>query len=261
MAALAVVLFLVGSGVGYLLGRPAASVEPGPVDGLDRPTTIPRVQGWYRGQDVAYLDYGLMTNVAAPILVFFRADAPDTMVTGQSNVIDTIPGQPGYSDFWQVHKVLVPTGYVPNTIRSLDAAVASGYEIEVTPIIVNCPVVNPGTSIEGSSQGLVAGWYRGRQVFYFDHGANSASEGSVVLDAPIYVFFRMDGSPVAGQRNVIDVRPGDTGYSDLWRVTTVSVDASYMSNSLTSAADILAAEAGGSVTLDVTALRVNCPVV
>jgi len=260
---IAIALLLAGLGAGYYVGRPATTptAAPGPVDGLERPTTIPRVDGWYRGMAVQYLDYGPQPNVAAPILVFFRASAPGTMVAGQQNIIDTIPGQPGYSDFWRVHKVLAPADYVANSIRSFEQAMASGYPIEATDILVNCPVVNPGTTIAGGGTGLTSGWYRGREVFYFDHGANSPGEGWVVVDAPIYVFFTAGGAPVAGQKNVIHVKPGDAGYSDLWRVMKVTVGVGYVADSLRDAEAIAMAQEAGEVTLESTDIYVNCPVV
>jgi len=261
IAVVAIVLFLAGLGAGFLLWRPAPVSSPGPVDGLSRADTIPLVDGWVNGTDVQYLDYGPMSNVAVPILVFFQAGSPDTPVAGQRNIIDTIPGQPGYSDFWRVHKVLAPAGYVANSIRSFEEAVASGYTIEETGLIVNCPVVNPGAQIQGSNTAPVAGWYRGREVFYFDHGVNSPGDGSVVRDAPIYVFFRSDGTMVPGQRNVIDVVPGDVGYSDLWRVMMVTVGPGYMANTLRSEAAIAAEEAAGNLTIATTDIYVNCPVV
>src|SRR2546429_7181052 len=213
----AVALLVAGLGIGYLLGRPAATTPPGAVSGLTRADTIPRVDGWYRNASVSYLDYGPQSNVAVPILAFFQAASPSTPVAGQRNIIDTIPGQPGYNDFWRVYKVLAPNGYVANSIRSLADAVASGYTIEATNIVVNCPVVNPNATIAGSSATPVTGWYRNRDVFYFDEGTRSPAAGSVVQDAPIYAFFHSDGTPVSGQRNVIDVLPGAAGYSDLWR--------------------------------------------
>jgi len=260
-AIVAVVLLVAGLGAGYYLGRPAPVPTPGAVDGLARANTIPRVDGWYRNASVSYLDYGPQPNVAVPILVFFQAASPSTPVAGQRNIIDTIPGQPGYSDFWRVYKVLAPSGYVANSIRSLATAVASGYKIEPTDIVVNCPVVNPAAKVAGSTTPPVSGWYRDREVFYFDHGTNSETHGSVVEDAPIYAFFRGDGSPVGGQKNIIDVLPGDAGYSDLWRVVKVVVAASYMANSLKDARSIVAARDAGQVTLETTDIYVNCPVV
>lgn len=262
LALLTVVVLVAGIVVGYLVPRPAPSPQaPGPVSGLDRSNTVPRVMGWYRGGDVTYLDYGPMENVAIPILVFFQEGSPDTPVAGQMNIIDAIPGQPGYSDFWRVHKVLAPSGYVSNSIRSFEDALASGYAIEPTDIIVNCPVVNPEARLQGSASPPVAGWYRDRQVFYFDHGANSPGDGFVVHDAPIYAFFDQGEQPVAGQRNVIDVVPGDAGYSDLWRVTKVIVGPNYVANNLRSAASIMAEASAGNVTLEPTGIYVNCPVI
>jgi hypothetical protein len=210
---------------------------------------------------VSYLDYGPQSNVAVPILAFFQAASPAMPVAGQKNIIDTIPGQPGYSDFWRVFKVLAPSGYVANSIRSLGDAVASGYAIEATGIVVNCPVVNPGATIQGSTSTPTSGWYRNREVFYFDHGASSPGHGFVVDSAPIYAFFHADGSAVAGQKNVIDVRPGDAGYSDLWRVSKVTVGGTYTANDLKDARSILAARDAGQVTVAVTDIYVNCPVV
>jgi len=260
-AVIAISLLLVGVGVGYLLGRPTPAPAPGPVDGLARANTIPRVDGWHRNASVSYLDYGPQSNVAVPILAFFQASSPTTPVAGQRNIIDTIPGQPGYSDFWRVYKVLAPAGYVANSIRSLAEAVASGYTIEATDTIVNCPVVNPGATIQGSSSSPVSGWYRNREVFYFDHGTGSPAEGFVVVDAPIYAFFHGNGTPVAGQRNVIDVLPTQPGYSDLWKVVKVVVGATYVADSLRDARSILAAAEAGQVSLETTTIYVNCPVV
>ena len=108
----------------------------------------------------------------------------------------------------------------------------------------------------------MSGWYRNREVFYFDQGQRSPANGSVVRSAPIYAFFQADETtPVAGQRNVIDVRPADPGYSDLWRVVKVIVGPTYVANDLKDATAILAAAASGGVTLQATDTYVNCPVV
>src|SRR5467141_3101515 len=192
-AIVAIALLLVGLGAGYLLGRPAPAAIPGPVSGLPR-TTIPRVDGWFRNASVSYLDFGPQSNVAVPILAFFQASSPSTPVAGQRNIIDTIPGQPGYSDFWRVFKVLAPSGYVANTIRSLGDAVASGYTIQMTDTVVNCPVVNPNATVAGSAATLVSGWYRNRDVSYVDEGTRSPANGWVVVDAPIYAFFHANGT-------------------------------------------------------------------
>src|SRR5438552_1241580 len=145
-AIVAIALLLVGIGAGYVLGRPATPVPLGPVNSLARASAIPRVDGWFRNTSVSYLDFGPQANVAVPILVFFQASSPSTPVAGQRNIIDTIPGSPGYSDLWRVTKVVVDTSYVANSLkdaRSILAARDAGQlTIDPTMIYVNCPVVS-----------------------------------------------------------------------------------------------------------------------
>ena len=243
------------------MGRPSSPLAPGPVNDLTRPSIIPLVHGWYRGMDIAYLDFGSSITVAAPILAFFHAEAPDSSVVGQKNIIDTIPGLPGYSDFWRVYKVVVPSTYVVNSIRSFEEAVASGYPVQATDLVVNCPVVNPNATIQGHTATPTQGWFRDREVFYFDLGTNTHAEGFVVNTAPIYAFFYSDGSQVADQRNVIGLRPSDPGYSDLWQVVKVIVDPSYVANSLNDTNAIMMESAAGLIRLETTGMYVNCPVV
>lgn len=109
---------------------------------------------------------------------------------------------------------------------------------------------------------LVSGWYRDRAVEYYDFGANSAVNGSIVKTAPIYVFIHglnPDGSPqfVEGQHNVVDMVPGEEGYSDLWQVMLVTVPEEYEPDSITSKAKLDAA--GYEITP--TDMLVNCPIV
>src|SRR5207237_4377567 len=165
-AIVAIALLLVGIGAGYVLGRPATPAPLGPVNSLARASAIPRVDGWFRNASVSYLDFGPQANVAVPILLFFQASSPSPPVAGQRKIIDTIPGQPGYNDFWRVFKVLAPSGYVANTIRSLAHAVASGYTIQMTHTVVNCPVVNPNATAGGSAPSHVSGCSRDRAICY-----------------------------------------------------------------------------------------------
>src|SRR2546427_13158053 len=107
-AIVAIGLLVAGLGIGYLLGRPAPVTAPGAVSGLTRPSTIPHVDGWHRNASVSYLDYGPQSNGAVPILAFFQPASPNTPVAGQPNIIDTIPGQPGYNDVLPVAKAPAP---------------------------------------------------------------------------------------------------------------------------------------------------------
>lgn len=74
----------------------------------------------------------------------------------------------------------------------------------------------------------------------------------------IYVFFKSGATtPIAGQNNVIPTIPGDAGYNDFWLVNKVTVPDTYVPNSFTSEAEILAS--GYAITKTTTI--VNCPVV
>ena len=110
---------------------------------------------------------------------------------------------------------------------------------------------------------LVGGWYRGEPVVYYDFGMqsplmNAASVGA----APIWVFITgMDagGEPqfVPHQHNIVDVVPGDMGYSDLWQVNLVTVPEDYVADSITTKADL---DAMAYPTVQ-PGLFVNCPIV
>ena len=110
---------------------------------------------------------------------------------------------------------------------------------------------------------LIAGWYKGREVEYYDFGMHTPlTEGSSVLTAPIYVFITgMDasGNPqfVEGQHNVIAVVPGEEGYSDLWQVMLVTVEDGYEADSAKSVDAVMS----GGFEVTETDMFVNCPVV
>ena len=111
---------------------------------------------------------------------------------------------------------------------------------------------------------LVAGWYRGREVKYYDFGMNTKLAGAssaAIGAAPLYAFItgkNADGTPklVAGQHNIVTLKPGDTGYSDLWQVNMVTVPADYKADSAKSKADI---DKGGYA-ITTTEMFVNCPI-
>lgn len=95
------------------------------------------------GQVVKYYNFDVQPATPAPTYAFFVAGATSP-VAGQLNVIDVLPGDAGYNDFWQVMMVTVPSSYVANTIASLSEIQTAGYTITPTNMLVNCPVVPAG---------------------------------------------------------------------------------------------------------------------
>jgi len=224
------------------------------------------------GETVQYYDFDVMPTSPAPIYAFFDEDG--NPIEGQLNVVGVVPGDEGYSDFWQVHKVTVPDEYQANTVTSAEGLMDAGYDIEVTNTIKNCPIVPDGStaserhSSDESPTDLVEGWYDGEVVYYLLFGGRplETMDGSVPL-SPIYVTFNTNpgeegGGPPSGfmteadsdqTHNVTATVPSDSSYSPLWNVNVYdNADFDAVSD-LDSATDAELLESG--------AAHVNCPVV
>jgi hypothetical protein len=223
------------------------------------------------GQMVSYYNFDVQDVVPDEIFVFFKAGAT-TPVAGQLNIINTLPGETGYNDFWNVTKVTVPDNYVANTVTSEAGINAAGYTKTATNIIVNCPVVPEGSTASmrmgGGATGLTRGWYKDKVVSYFEFGekALATTAAGKVMTSPIYVMFNVNpdvagGGPPSGFKtetgndkthNVLATLPADAGYSPLWSVQILD-NASFASVMNLATASVLTPKAAN-------AANVNCPV-
>jgi hypothetical protein len=220
------------------------------------------------GASVQYYNFDVQPTTPENIYVFFKSGA-SAPIAGQNNVIPTIPGEKGYNDFWLVNKVIVPDNYVANTITSEAEVLASGYTVEKTTTVVNCPVVPFGSTANkshttGVASSLTIGWYKGQAVAYFNFDeAPLSTVNGLVPTSPIYVMFN-DGAtgPASGFKtetnnpsqthNVIATSPGDATYSPLWFVRVID------NANFATVTNLAKAESVASVPADAT---VNCPVV
>lgn len=221
------------------------------------------------GGQVRYYNFDVQPTEPAPIYALFRS-GETAPVTGQLNVVDVIPGEAGYNDFWQVMKVTVPADYVANSVTSLAEIQAAGYPVESTDNLVNCPVVPAGSTarlrLAGTAPGLTRGWYRDQVVYYFNFDERSLT-GSQVPVAPIYVSFNINpnldgGGPASGFKtesgsaqthNVLSALPGSDGYSPLWGVDP------YDNSDFDAVTDLATVKQAKVLADDVA--NVNCPVV
>ena len=248
---------------GTLMVRDDSGALPGPNEPInfDQPPFITQGLG-PSGQVVQYYNFDVQPVAPAPIWVLFREgeDAP-----AQSPVIDVIPGDAGYNDFWGMIKVSVPADYEANSVTSLAGITAAGYAMENTGVIINCPVVPKGSTAMlrggGESNGLHAGWYKDMVVYYFTFEERALSGETVPL-SPIYVTFNANGMPPSGfvmeegtaqTHNVVATIPSDDDYSPLWLVSV------YDNADFDSVSDLASAEAANILAAGVA--TVNCPVV
>ena len=219
------------------------------------------------GETVEYYNFDVQSTTPAPIYVLF-AEGETNPVSGQLNIIDVIPGDNGYNDFWLVNKVTVPADYKANSVTGKQAIMDMGYTIEETNTIVNCPVVPAGSTasqrIGTGSKDLTRGWYKGKVCYYFsfeERGLETTSSDEV-LTSPIYVTFKTNGVPSSGfmtdsastqTHNVVATLPTDGTYSPLWEVKV------YDNADFSSVMDLTTAAAANI--LDPSAAKVNCPIV
>jgi hypothetical protein len=255
---------------GMLQVRSASNGLPGPDEPVDfdRPPFITEGLG-PEGQLVRYYNFDVRPTQPAPIYVLFREGATEP-VAGQLNIVDVIPGDDGYNDFWQVTRVTVPSSYVANSVTSLDQLTTRGYAMAATESLVNCPVVPDGSTaterlVEEPST-LFRGWYRDQIVHYFTFSERPLAGPGVPI-APIYVTFNLNpdqdgGGPPSGFKmepnaeqthNVLSALPETPGYSPLWSVNPYD-NADFDQVSTLSSAE-------SARVLDEGVATVNCPVV
>lgn len=256
---------------GTLMVRTAQNGLPGPNQPIDfdQPPFVTQGLG-PQGQVVRYYNFDVKSTTPAPIYALFDGDTP---VANQLNIVDAIPGDAGYNDFWLVMKVAVPKGYVANTVTSLADIRAAGYPITATNMIVNCPIVPDRSTatmrLDGGATALVRGWYRGQVVEYFTFAEKplvASADGRVPL-SPIFVSFNVNpdqpgGGPPSGFRmepsseqthNVVGTLPSEDAYSPLWGVSV------YDNADFAMVHDLASASAAHRLGEDVA--MVNCPIV
>jgi hypothetical protein len=185
---------------------------------------------------IRYYNFDVQPTTPARMYVFYVGEQE---LTTQHRVVDVIPGQPGYSDFFRVVRVMVPASYLPDELRDAAAIARSGFALVDTSRIVNRPIVPRGSQarerLSGAPTSLESGWYRGQRIewFRFDEAPLIAGLAEPVPTSPISVTFNKNpdqpgGGPTSGFRteaggrqthNVASSLPGDLDYSPLWSVS------------------------------------------
>ena len=226
------------------------------------------------GEKTEYYNFDVQSTTPAPIYVLFK-DGESTPVPDQLNIVNVIPGDAGYNDFWLVVKVTVPSNYVANTVTNYAEIISNGYTLTPTTMVVNCPIVPKGSVaskrfLSSESAELTRGWYNSKVVYYFNFNEKMLSAvNGMVPTSDIYVSFNINpdqtgGGPASGFKtedgmatgqthNVPETLPADAAYSPLWDVQIYdNADFDMVSNLTTAmSTNILATDA----------VIVNCPIV
>lgn len=223
------------------------------------------VQGWFRDRTVLYYDFGAVPpGVAAGRVLWpihgFDARGNPVAIRGQRPIFSTIPGLADYSGVWRLTYVVTADKVKPNELRdpaSVDAAVrARKALVRLTDVTLNLPIVPRGTTLaRDTTQGML-GWYAGRDIQFFDFGQAHLSP------APMWRFARgvdAAGEPsvLADQNSIVDSIPVAAGYPDLWEISYVNVDTSYVPNSIKSAGALR----GANLTIGSPSSIRNLPIV
>jgi hypothetical protein len=188
------------------------------------------------GEHVTYYNFDVQPLQPAPEYVLYRQGETSPLAS-QLPIVETLPGDPGYSDFHVVVRVTVPATYTANSITSAGALRAAGYPMETTTSIVNTPIVPDGSIARlrlggPAAAALTPAWFNDKTVRYFTFIERPLT-GSVVPVSPIFVTFNGNpgtpgGGPASGFKteqgtqqthNVLATLPSDPGYSPLWQVS------------------------------------------
>lgn len=260
---------------GTLMKRSIDSTLPGsnePIN-FDEPPFITQALG-PDGQVVKYYNFDVQPMAAAPLYLIFRESETEP-VSGQLPIFDVIPGDLYYNDFWRVYKVTVPDNYVANAITSYTEIYIGNYATEITPTLINCPVVPEGSRAKykyNNAENTVGrAWYKGKIVYYFSYeekGLVVTDEGEIPT-SPIYVTFNVNpndtlpysgpysGIPIesgtAQTHSVIQTVPSDANYSPFWEVYV------YDNADFEKVTDLNSAQSANILLEKV--MYVNCPVI
>lgn len=146
---------------------------------------------------------------------FFSDRVP---VLGQNPVFSN-PSGGNLSPFRRVIQVTVPDGYQPNTLRSSEDVLNSGFRTEPTNRVENNPLVAPAV-VENTDQPLGNAWSAGEAVQYLELGTVPYSANQNRLGVGVVYFMRnRDSTDLPSQPlPIFDSVPGDLLYSPVRQV-------------------------------------------
>lgn len=232
--------------------------------------------GIYNDQTIRYLDLNTckagetcinrLNSPLSPLLryeFFFSDNSP---VVGQNPVFNAPRETEPDTPFRQVIRVIVPDGYIPNTIRSSQGVAESQFRTEPTNRVLNNPMIS---SENQARLALTIGraWLQNQSSAYLDLGSVPYNPVLNSLGTGVVYFMRnQDKTDLPSvPAPIFDSIPGELLYSPIRQVfravaedkaDTLSQD---LSRSIRSQEDLLEAVRKGQFRLEVTQEFFNYP--
>jgi hypothetical protein len=183
---------------GTLLRRSVDASLPQPNEpfSLDDPRFSVPVTG---AGDQAARCYNLDLRPSKPNRYYVFYDRIGNYRLAQFPVIEKAPGDPGYSDLWDIWKVMTPdtfreTNWVRDaaTVERLLADPNGGFTAASTGIYLNAPVVPEGTTAARKAEARMGkatrlyAWYQGKRApfLYFEGSLKLAPDGTIPVAKP-----------------------------------------------------------------------------
>ncbi|MBZ0318512.1 MAG: hypothetical protein K8L91_19015 [Anaerolineae bacterium] len=179
---------------------------------------------WINGEERQAFDFGETPAQTAPIWVLitgYDATGSAIRLPGQDGpIIRQLHDDPGYSDFWQVFFVTVPEDTVPNSIRSYEQIIESGYPMAESENVINCPVIR--------AENMTIGYLKDT-AYYITRIDRPDLPPDAALP-PVYTYVYDDGVPLEDTPWVLSVGEGDDGYTGFCMRTHVLLASTYHTN-------------------------------
>ncbi len=204
-------------------------------DGVDG--VIPRISGFADGAPIHYWNFGPAPSFAAPLFVLARRDGEELVPIAHNTIIDSIPGEGGYSPYWAVLMVEVTDAYAGELLTSVAAVQEAERRGLVLPPVqqafgVNCPVVAREVALDvGAGMPLpppTRFYWRGHTINYYEFGPMPLVDRSGVTASPRYVLRREGGEPLSEVDRGVDMT-GDGDTTDTNDIFVATAEASQRS--------------------------------
>jgi len=233
---------------------PALAAKIDANDGFDGEVAW-ALEGFWGGRAVTWWDFGSASPLPIPLYMLVEEDPHGAFeargkkwspVPEHYPIFDKIPGDAGYSPWWEVVLVPITTRYAGEVLPSFEAVAAAEAKGLVQapiplPIAVNCPVVLPSARLEREPGGALEepfeAYFRGVEVHYFSFDMIAFDGPSVALSS-VYQLRREGGEPLSEVVRGVDMSgdgdaqdtndvfldgPGDDAYSGMVALVDVVV--------------------------------------